>query len=70
MVTSKEILDWVVAHVMYRKEKGFPGKFAEVNEQTLKIYSLGLYEGYYSALIDSGAEVENPDESSHEIKEM
>lgn len=70
MVTSKEILDWVVTHVMYRKDKGFPWKFAEVNEQTLKVYSLGLYEGYYSALVDSGVEVENPDESTHEIKEM
>lgn len=69
MVTNKEILDWVVTHVMYRKDKGFPGNFADVNEETLKVYSLGLYEGYYSGLMESGIEVEKPDES-HEIKEM
>lgn len=69
MVTNKEILDWVVAHVMYRKEKGFPRKFTDINEETLKMYFLGLYEGYYSGLIESGVEVEEPDEP-HEIKEF
>ena len=69
MITNKEILDWVVAHVMYRQEKGFPGKFADINEETLKVYSLGLYEGYYSGLIESGVEVEEPDEP-HEVKEF
>lgn len=69
MKTNKEILDWVVAHVMYRQEKGFPEKFADINEQTLKVYSLGLYEGYYSGLIESSVEVEEPNEP-HEVKEF
>lgn len=66
MITQQDILDWVQTHATERAKTGFP---EEVNNISIA-YALGLYEGYYSGLMDAKANVEQPDESQHDVKEI
>jgi len=65
MITEQDVLNWVFAHVSERAKDGFP---EQLNDATYA-YAVGLYEGYYSALLEYGnTEIQIPEESH--IKEL